>query len=262
MSTLKGKSAIVTGSTSGIGLGIARRFAAQGADITLNGFGDRAEIDRLQGALAEEFGVRVIYSDADISIPEAVRGMVAKATEGFGKVDVLVNNAGIQYTAPVQDFPDEKWHQILAINLSGVFFGMKAVLPQMLERNWGRIINISSVHGMIASLNKAAYVAAKHGVLGLTRVAALETAKTGVTVNSICPGWVLTPLVLKQIEDRAAAEGKSVEQAKVELLSEKQPSQQFVTPEQVGDLAVFLASPAADQLTGQAIAMDGGWTAQ
>jgi len=262
MTSLKGKSAIVTGSTSGIGLGIARRFAAQGADLTLNGFGDRAEIDRLRAALAEEFGVRVVYSDADISSAEAIRGMVAIATEAFGKVDILVNNAGIQHTAPLHEFPDEKWHQIMAINLSGVFFGMKAVLPQMLERNWGRIINIASVHGLIASEHKAAYVAAKHGVVGLTKVAALETAETGVTVNAICPGWVLTPLVQKQIEDRAAAEGKTVAAAKVELLSEKQPSKQFVTPEQLGDLAVFLSSPGGEQLTGQAIAMDGGWTAR
>lgn len=254
--------AIVTGSTSGIGLGIARRFAVNGYGLVLNGFGEPLEIERLRAALSEQYGIPVIYNGADMSKPEEIQGMIETATAELGHVDVLVNNAGIQFTAPVVEFPPQKWDAIIAINLSAAFHAIRAVLPQMLERDWGRIINVASAHGLVASKHKIAYVAAKHGLVGLTKVVALETAQTGVTCNAICPGWVLTPLVQKQIEDRAAAQGISVEQAKYELLAEKQPSGEFVTPEQLGDLAVFLCSPGGDQLRGQAIAMDGGWTAQ
>jgi 3-hydroxybutyrate dehydrogenase len=259
---LKGKVAIVTGSTSGIGLGIAEAFAAQGVDLVINGFGDAAQIESLRAELASRHGVRVVYSAADMSKPDQVAGMVEQATGELGRVDILVNNAGIQHVAHVQDFPAEKWEAVIAINLSAAFYATKAALPQMLERNWGRIINIASAHGLVASADKSAYVAAKHGLVGLTKVVALETARTGVTCNAICPGWVLTPLVQRQIDDRAAREGIPVEQAKLDLLGEKQPSLEFVTPEQLAGLAVFLCSPSADQLRGQAIAMDGAWTAQ
>lgn len=259
---LKGKSAIVTGSTSGIGLGVARRLAASGADIMLNGFGDAAEIEAIRSGLETEFGVRAGYNGADISKPDQIHAMVKAATDLFGKVDILMNNAGIQHTEDLVNFPVAKWDAIIAINLSGVFHGMQAALPQMLERNWGRIVNIASVHGLVASKRKAAYVAAKHGVVGLTKVAALETAKTGVTVNAICPGWVLTPLVQKQIEDNAKDRGVPFEEAKRAILEEKQPSKEFVTPEQLGDLATFLCSESAAQLTGQSIGVEGGWLAQ
>lgn len=259
---LKGKVAIVTGSTSGIGLGIARALATQGADILLNGFGEAEAIDRLRREIAEGCGVRTAYSGADMSRPVEIRGMVEQAVRELGGADILVNNAGIQFTAPIPDFPDEKWEQVLAINLSAAFYATKAALPWMLERNWGRVINIASAHGLVASVEKAAYVAAKHGLVGLTKVTALETARTGITANAICPGWVLTPLVQKQIDERAAREGMTVEQARLALLGEKQPSREFVTPEQIGELAVFLCSPAADQIRGQALAIDGGWTAQ
>jgi 3-hydroxybutyrate dehydrogenase len=259
---LKGKVAIVTGSTSGIGLGIAEAFAAQGVDLVINGFGDAAQIESLRAELASRHGVRVVYSAADMSKPDQVAGMVEQATSELSRVDILVNNAGIQHVAHVQDFPAEKWEAVIAINLSAAFYATKAALPQMLERNWGRIINIASAHGLVASADKSAYVAAKHGLVGLTKVVALETARTGVTCNAICPGWVLTPLVQRQIDDRAAREGIPVEQAKLDLLGEKQPSLEFVTPEQLAGLAVFLCSPSADQLRGQAIAMDGAWTAQ
>jgi 3-hydroxybutyrate dehydrogenase len=259
---LKDKVAIVTGSTSGIGHGIAECLAAQGADIVINGFGEPATIERLRRDLAEQHGVQAIYSAADMTRPDEIRGMVEQATKELGRVDILVNNAGIQFTAPVQDFPDDKWEQVLSINLSAAFYATKAALPQMLERDWGRIVNIASAHGLVASPQKAAYVAAKHGLVGLTKVTALETARTGITANAICPGWVLTPLVQKQIDERAAREGIAVEQAKLELLGEKQPSLEFVTPEQLGGLTLFLCSPAADQIRGQAMVMDGGWTAQ
>jgi 3-hydroxybutyrate dehydrogenase len=260
--TLKGKTAIVTGSTSGIGLGIARALAECGANVMLNGFGDKEEIETLSAKRAAELGVKVAYSDADISDPAAVREMVAAAIKAFGAVDILVNNAGIQHTAAVDEFPDPKWDAIIAINLSSNFHLIKAVLPGMRQRNWGRIVNIASVHGLVASTHKAAYVAAKHGVIGLTKVVALETATTGITCNAICPGWVLTPLVQKQIDDRAKQEGIAVEQAKSELLAEKQPSGEFATPEQMGALCVFLCSDAAAQIRGVALPVDGGWTAQ
>jgi len=259
---IKGKGAIVTGSTSGIGLGIARALAAGGANIMLNGFGSADEIERLRSGLATEFKVRVGYSGADISKPEQIREMVGSAARELGAVDILVNNAGIQHTAPVEDFAEERWDAVIAINLSSNFHAIKAVLPQMKKRNWGRIVNIASVHGLVASVQKVAYIAAKHGVVGLTKVVALENATTGITCNAICPGWVLTPLVQKQIDDRAAREGIAVERAKTELLSEKQPSLEFATPEQIGALTVFLCSEAAAQIRGVALPVDGGWLAQ
>ena len=262
MASLKGKTAIVTGSTSGIGLGIARALGAAGANLMLNGFGDAAEIEALRAGLAKEFGVKVAYSDADMSKPDQVHAMVKAAVHGLGSADILVNNAGIQHTAPVESFPPERWDAVIAINLSAVFHATQAALPAMKARNWGRIINIASVHGLVASVEKAAYVAAKHGVIGLTKVVALETAKTGITCNAICPGWVLTPLVQKQIDDRAAREGIPVEQAKADLLAEKQPSGEFATPEQMGALCMFLCSDAAAQIRGVALPVDGAWLAQ
>lgn len=259
---LKNKVAVVTGSTSGIGLGIARALAAEGAAVVLNGFGDAAGIDRLRGEIASKHGVRVIYSGADMSRPDDVAKMVETATAELGRVDILVNNAGIQHTAPVHEFSPERWEAIIAINLSAAFYATRAVLPQMYARNWGRIINIASAHGLVASVQKAGYVAAKHGLVGLTKVVALESATTGVTCNAICPGWVLTPLVQKQIDALAAREKLPVEQAKARLLGEKQPSGEFVTPEQIAALAVFLCSHVAAQIRGAALSIDGGWTAQ
>ena len=259
---LKGKTAIVTGSTSGIGLGIARALAGAGTDVMLNGFGEAGAIEELRAGLAAEFGVRVGYHGADLSKPSEIGELVAHATETFGAVDILVNNAGIQHVAPVEEFPAERWDAVIAVNLSAVFHGIHHALPGMKRRGWGRIINIASAHGLVASVNKSAYVAAKHGVVGLTKTVALETAGTGVTCNAICPGWVLTPLVQKQID--ALATGKNIPepQAKAELLGAKQPSGEFVTPEQLGGLAVFLSSDAAAQMTGSSLVMDGGWTAQ
>src|ERR1051326_3276889 len=236
---LKGKSAVVTGSTSGIGLAMATALAANGAHVMLNGFGDAAAIDKLRKQLAADHGVRVAYSAADMSKPAEIEGMIALATQELGSVDILINNAGIQFTAPVHEFPPERWDAIIAINLSATFHAIRAVLPQMLQRNRGRIINTASTHGLVASVHKVAYVAAKHGVLGITKVVALETATTGVTCNAICPGWVLTPLVQKQIDDRAAREKLSPETAKIRLLGEKQPSLEFATPEQIGAAALF-----------------------
>src|SRR5258708_6603733 len=247
---LKGKVAVVTGSTSGIGLGIATALAADGAAIMLNGFGDAAAIDKLKRDLAQKYGVKVSYSGADMSKPAQIREMIAAATSELGSADVLVNNGGIQHVAPVESFPDDKWDAIIAINLSASFHATKAALPGMKQRRWGRVINIASTHGLVASAEKSAYVAAKHGVVGLTKVVALETAATGITCNAICPGWVLTPLVQKQINERSAREGISVDQAKAELLSEKQPSHEFATPEQIGALTVFLCSDAAAQIRG------------
>ncbi len=259
---LKGKVAVVTGSTSGIGLGIATALAAQGADLLLNGFGDAAEIERLRTRLGAEHGVRVDYSGADMSKPADIEAMIAHATRELGRVDILVNNAGIQHTAPVHEFPVARWDAVIAINLSAAFHATRAALPQMLARNWGRIVNIASAHGLVASAHKAAYVAAKHGILGLTKVVALETAQTGITCNAICPGWVLTPLVQKQIDDLAAREQLAPETAKMRLLGEKQPSLEFATPEQIGAAAAFLCSAAAAQIRGIALPVDGGWTAQ
>lgn len=258
---LSGKSALVTGSTSGIGLGIAKILAAHGCNLTLNGFGDQAEIKKIVKEITETHGVKVAFDGADMSDPAQIRAMVEKAQKSIG-LDILVNNAGIQYVSPVKDFPDEMWNKIVAINLSAVFHATKAVLPSMLEKGYGRIINVSSVHGLVASVNKAPYVSSKHGVMGLTKATALETAGTGVTCNAINPGFVLTPLIEKQIQLKAEAKNLSFEEAKVDLLADKQPSKQFVTVDDLGNLAVFLCSPYANQITGQPMAMDGGWTAQ
>jgi 3-hydroxybutyrate dehydrogenase len=255
---LKGKTALVTGSTSGIGLGMALALARQGARVMINGFGDVA------GPLAEVRALDpgAIHDGADMSKPEQIEAMVRRCEKELGGVDILVNNAGIQYVAKVEDFPPERWDAIMAINLSSAFHGMRAVLPGMKQRNWGRIINVASVHGLVASAEKSAYVAAKHGVIGLTKVAALENATTGVTVNAICPGWVLTPLVQKQVDARAAADGIDNEEAKRRLLGDKQPSMQFTTPEQLAELAIFMCSPAGDNIRGVAWNVDGGWVAQ
>jgi len=259
---LPGQCAIVTGSTSGIGLGIARSLAASGAHLMLNGFGDAAQIELLRAGLAREFGVKVSYSGADMSKPDQIRQMVRAAREELGSVDILVNNAGIQHTAPIESFPPERWDAVLAINLSSVFHAVQAALPAMKATNWGRIVNIASTHGLVASVEKSAYVAAKHGVIGLTKAIALETATTGVTCNAICPGWVLTPLVQQQIDARAKREGLSNDQAKAALLTEKQPSGEFATPEQIGGVCVFLCSDAAAQIRGAAVPVDGAWLAQ
>jgi len=258
---LKGKIAIVTGSTSGIGLGIAQALAADGADIVLNGFGDAGAIEAVCADIRAR-GVRVAHSAADMSKPAEIAGMIEFATRELGGADILVNNAGIQFTAPVDEFPVDRWDAILAINLSAVFHATRAALPQMRKRNWGRIVNIASTHGLVGSVQKAAYVAAKHGVLGLTKVVALETATTGITCNAICPGWVLTPLVQKQIDDLAARERISTTQARSRLLGEKQPSQEFATPGQIGALTTFLCSDGAAQIRGAALPVDGGWLAQ
>jgi 3-hydroxybutyrate dehydrogenase len=259
---LKDKTALVTGSTSGIGLGIARALAQAGCNIVLNGFGESSEIERERTQIAGDFGVGAAFDGADLAKPAEIVRMIEAATREFGKVDILVNNAGIQFTAPIEKFPVDRWDAVIAINLSANFHTMRAVIPQMRARDWGRIINIASTHGLVASVEKAAYVAAKHGVIGLTKVAALETAGSNITCNAICPGWVLTPLVEKQIRERASREKISVDQAKAELLSEKQPSHEFATPDQIGALSVFLCSDAAAQITGVALPVDGGWTAQ
>ena len=260
--SLKGKVALVTGSTSGIGLGIARALAAEGADIMLNGFGDAAQIEAVRSGLASEYSINAGYSGADISKPDQIAAMVAETVKSLGSLDILVNNAGIQFTANVEEFPTEKWDQIIAINMSGVFHGMKAAIPGMKASGWGRIINIASAHGLVASAQKVAYVAAKHGVLGMTKVAAIELANTGVTVNAICPGWVKTPLVEKQLHDRATRDGTTVEYQTHALVAEKQPMVKFTTPEQIGGLAVFLCSDSAATITGVPLSIDGGWTAQ
>jgi 3-hydroxybutyrate dehydrogenase len=259
---LSGKVALVTGSTSGIGLGIARSLAGAGANVVLNGFGDRKLIDELVAEFGSRYQVNASYSAADISKPPEIAAMVAQAAREMGSVDILVNNAGIQHVAPIDEFPPERWDAVIAINLSAAFHAIRSALPQMKARNWGRIINIASTHGLVASAQKAAYVAAKHGIVGLTKVVALETATTGITCNAICPGWVLTPLVQKQIEDRAAREKIHLEAAKMQLLGEKQPSLEFATPDAIGATALFLCSPAADQIRGIALPVDGGWTAQ
>ncbi len=257
---LKGKSAIVTGSTSGIGLGIARAFAAQGADVLLNGFGDADQIETQRFALEKEFGVRVAYSGADMSDPEAIRDLVDSARKTFGKIDIVVNNAGIQYVAPVEEFPESKWNAIMAINLSSAFHLIRAVVPEMKARNWGRIINVASAHGLTASPYKSAYVAAKHGLIGLSKTVALEVAEFGITSNTICPGYVKTPLVEKQIADQAKAHGIPPENVVRDVLLSHQARKEFVQVEELAALAVFLCSGAGASMTGTALAMDGGWT--
>jgi len=260
--SIKGKSAIVTGSTSGIGQAIAEAFAAQGCNVMLNGFGDAGAIEKLRQEIAKKCGVKVEYNGADMSKPSQIGDLVARTKAAFGSVDILVNNAGIQYVAPIEDFPPEKWEQIIAINLSATFHAIHVALPLMKARKWGRIINIASTHGLVASAHKVAYVAAKHGILGLTKVVGVECADTGVTCNAICPGWVLTPLVQKQIADRAKAEGITVDKANHDLLAEKQPQLQFTTTEQIAGLAVFLASDTASNMQGTQLVSDGGWVAQ
>ena len=255
---LKGKTALVTGSTSGIGLGIAKALARQGANVVMNGFGDvdgpRAEVEAL--------GVQTAYHAADMSKPAEIEAMMQFAAATFGRVDILVNNAGIQHVANVEDFPVDRWDAIIAINLSSAFHTTRLAIPAMKAANWGRIINVASTHGLVASPQKSAYVASKHAIVGFTKSIALETATTWVTSNAICPGWVLTPLVQKQIDDRAAKGKISVDQAKRDLLAEKEPSLQFTTPEELGELAVFFCSDAAKNVRGAAWNMDGGWAAQ
>lgn len=261
-SELAGKTAIVTGSTSGIGLGIARAFAEAGMNVMLNGFGDTREIERTRAALEDDYGIAAAYSAADMSKPDEIVAMVEMARRGFGQVNVLVNNAGIQHVEAIETFPVAKWDAILAIDLSSAFHGMRAVVSEMKERKWGRIINVASAHGLVASPFKSAYVAAKHGLLGLTKTVALETAEHGITVNAICPGYVLTPLVQKQIPETAKARGISEDEVVKTVLLHAQPTRQFVTTEQIGALSVFLCTGAAASITGAALPVEGGWTAQ
>jgi 3-hydroxybutyrate dehydrogenase len=259
---LQGKCALVTGSTSGIGLGVARALAARGCHVMLNGFGDAAAIERVRAALEAEHRVRVRYDGADLTQPPRIAALVQTTVAELGGIDVLVNNAGIQHTAPVEEFPAERWDAVLATNLSAAFHATHHALPHMRARRWGRIVNTASVHGLVASVNKAAYVAAKHGLVGLTKVVALETAGSGITCNAICPGWTRTELVEPQIAARAQAKGLGLEEGARDLLAEKQPSRQFVTVDQLGEVVAFLCSDAAAQITGASLAVDGGWTAQ
>ncbi|CAA7617322.1 D-beta-hydroxybutyrate dehydrogenase [Candidatus Terasakiella magnetica] len=258
---LKGKSAVVTGSTSGIGLGIARALAAEGASIMLNGFGNPAAIETLRESLAHEFGVTVLFNGADLSKGEHCAALIRDAETRLGGCDILINNAGIQYVAPVEEFPVERWDAVIALNLSASFHTIRTALPGMKTKGWGRIVNMASVHGLCASVNKIAYISAKHGIVGMTKAMALETAGLGITCNAICPGWVKTPLVEAQILARATAHGVSEDQAMRDMLSERQPSKTFTTTEQIGGLAVFLCSSAADNMTGTALPIDGGWMA-
>ena len=263
MSTsLKGKTALVTGSTSGIGLAIAHAFAAEGCNVMLNGFGPADAIAKEKDDLAKRYGVKIEYNGADMSKPAEIAALIADTNARFGSIDILVNNAGIQFVAPIDKFPAEKWDAIIAINLSATFHAIHDALPLMKAKGWGRIINIASTHGLVASAQKVAYVAAKHGIVGLTKVVGMECADTGVTCNAICPGWVLTPLVQTQIEARAKEQGVSVDQASKNLLAEKQPQLQFTKPEQIAGLAVFLASDTASNMQGTQLVSDGGWTAQ
>jgi 3-hydroxybutyrate dehydrogenase len=261
MTNLKAKTALVTDPTSGIGLGISLRLAAGGCNVMLNGFGTDEQIAQAKKAVSD-LGVKVGFYGADLSKPDQIETLIQETETQLGPIDILVNNAGIQHVAAVEDFSPERWDMVLAINLSAAFHTTRLVVAGMKQRNWGRIINIASAHGLVASVNKAAYVAAKHGIVGLTKVVALETAQTGVTCNAVCPGWVLTPLVQAQVDARAQKEGTTVEQAKINLLSEKQPSHEFVTPEQLGGLVSFLCSDDAQQVRGVAWNMDGGWVAQ
>jgi 3-hydroxybutyrate dehydrogenase len=260
-SHLKGKVSLVTGSTSGIGLGIARALAAAGSAVVLNGFGKPEEIKAAQDAVVADFGVPVAYSAADMSKPDSIAEMIRTILDKFGRLDVLVNNAGIQHVAPLQEFPVAKWDAIIAINLSSAFHTTRLALPSMIANKWGRIINIASAHGLVGSAFKSAYVAAKHGMLGLTKVTALEIAEMGITCNAICPGYVYTPLVEMQIEGQAKAHGIPREQVIREVLLAQQPNKRFATTDELGSIAVFLASDAAASITGAAIPVDGGWTA-
>ena len=260
MGSLGGRVALVTGSTSGIGLGIATALAAEGADIVMHGFGSEAAIEAARRSIATG-GARVSVSGADVRVPGEIRRMVTEAEAALGPIDILVNNAGIQFTADIVEFPDQRWDEIIAVNLSAAFHGIKAAAPGMRARGWGRIVNVASAHGLVGSARKSAYVAAKHGLLGLTKVAAIELANDGITVNAICPGWVRTPLVEAQLEDRARVNGRTVEEESSQLLAEKQPMLTFTTPQQIGALAVFLCSEDAASMTGASVPIDGGWTA-
>jgi 3-hydroxybutyrate dehydrogenase len=259
---LKGKTALVTGSTSGIGLATARALAENGANIILNGFGDGAQIEKIRTDIEKSFGVKARYSGADMTKPAEIADMIRATEKEFGALDVLVNNAGIQFVANIEDFPIEKWDAVLATNLSSSFHTIRNAVPGMKKRKWGRIINIASAHGLVASVQKAAYISAKHGLVGLTKVVALETANNGITCNAICPGWVLTELIKQQIATRAKANNQTFDEAKVSLLSEKQPMLEFTKPESIGALTVFLCSDAAATITGSAYSIDGGWVAQ
>ncbi|MEQ9487765.1 MAG: 3-hydroxybutyrate dehydrogenase [Alphaproteobacteria bacterium] len=259
---LKGKAAIVTGSTSGIGLGIAEALAGAGCNVMLNGFGDALEIEEIRAGIETKNGVKVHYNDADMSKPECVTAMVRQAEADFGSVDILVNNAGIQFVSPIEDFPDETYNSIIAINMSSNWHAIKAAIPGMKARKWGRIINISSAHGLVASPYKTAYVMAKHGVIGLTKTVALEVAEEGITCNAICPGYVRTPLVEKQIPDTARTRGITEEEVVRDVMLAGQATKQFVTVEQLGALAVFLSTDSASQITGASLPVDGGWTAR
>ena len=259
---LRGKAAIVTGSTSGIGLGIARALAAEGVNVVLNGFGDPDQIRHTRSELEAAHGVRTIHSGADMSRPAEIHTMVVEAANIFGSVDILVNNAGIQYVAPVDEFPPEKWEAIIAINLSSAFHTIRAVLPGMKVKGWGRIVNIASAHGLVASPFKSAYVAAKHGLVGLTKTVALETAGKGITCNAVCPGYVLTPLVEKQIDDQAKVHKIARDEVISKVILERQPSKEFVKIEEVAALTLFLCGDGAASVTGTTLSIDGGWTAQ
>ena len=259
---LKGHNAIVTGSTSGIGLGIAQALAREGCDVLLNGFGDAAAIETLRAGMAKEFGVKVVYSGADMSKPADIRAMVTQAVSDLGGVDILVNNAGIQHVAPVTEFPEDKWDQIIAINMTSVFHACKAAVPHMRKKGWGRVVNIASAHGLAASPFKSAYVTAKHGVVGFTKVLGLETAKENITCNAICPGYVRTPLVEKQVDDQAKVHGIPRERVITDVILAPQPTGRFVEIDEVAGMAVFLCSDAAKSITGTTLSMDGGWTAR
>ncbi len=259
---LNDKVALITGSTSGIGLGIAHELANQGCKIMLNGFGDPLEIDAIREAIETKYSVEVQFLGADLGHSVEATELIEETEAAFGRIDILVNNAGIQHVSPIEAFPIEKWEDIININLSAAFYTIRAALPKMREKGWGRIINVASAHGKVASVNKAAYVAAKHGIVGLTKVVGLETAQENITCNAICPGWVKTPLVEKQIDTIAEREGISVDEASRKLLGDKQPSMRFVSPEEIGAMAVYLCSEVASNVTGTAISIDGGWTAQ
>ncbi|HXS51272.1 MAG TPA: 3-hydroxybutyrate dehydrogenase [Usitatibacter sp.] len=259
---LSGKSALITGSTSGIGRGIAECFAREGANVMLNGFGDAAEIERLRAALAKQSRAKALYHGADMTKPAEIAAMVKEAEKAFGRVDILVNNAGIQHVAPVDEFPVEKWDAILAINLSSAFHATRAALPGMKQAKWGRVVNIASAHGLVASPYKSAYVAAKHGVIGFTKTVALEVAELGITSNAICPGYVMTPIVEKQIDDQARVHGVPKENVIRDVILAPQPTKQFVRIEDVASLALYLASEAAAQINGTSLSIDGGWTAR
>jgi 3-hydroxybutyrate dehydrogenase len=258
---LKGKTALVTGSTSGIGLALATAFAREGCNVVINGFGDKAEIEKTRARLADKYGVAVTYSPADMAKGDEIAAMIADAEREFGAVDILCNNAGIQFVAPVDEFPIPKWDQIIAINLSAAFHAIRAALPKMKQKGWGRIVNTASAHALVASPYKSAYVSAKHGIAGLTKTVALEVATQGITVNAICPGYVWTPLVEKQIPDTAKARGITEEEVKRDVMLAAQPTKEFVAVEEVAALAVYLCSDAAKNITGALLPIDGGWSA-